>query len=133
MNIELMAKTWGGIEDPVAFVEGFYVRFFEHFPGYPRLRPQQLDARHLDRKVQTMALPARLSEDTSTIAPQMHTLAAAHKPYTHAPRDLRNFKAAFIGALAARGGGAWSPVAAQAWSVAFEQALIPMMREAGGC
>lgn len=133
VNTELIAHTWGRVDDPVAFVEGFYARFFERYPAYRRLFPQRLDARHLDKMVQTMALLARLSEDTSTIAPHMHKLAAAHQPYALAPRDLQNFKAVFIEALAARVGAAWSPAAEQAWSAAFEQVLIPMMREGGGC
>lgn len=133
MNTELIAQTWATIDDHVAFVEGFYARFFERFPDYRRHFPQPLDARHLDKMVETMALVACLSEDRSTIAPHMHKLGAAHKPYALTPDDLDNFRAVFIEALGERLGPAWSPAAAQAWSSAFEQVLIPLLGEGGGC
>lgn len=131
MNTELIAQTWGAIEDQPAFVADFYARFFERFPDYRRLFPQPLDAKHLDRMVQTMALIAGLSEDKGVIAPHVHKLGAAHKPYALAPRDLDNFKTVFVEALGDRLGAAWSPAAAHAWYSAFEDILIPMMREGG--
>lgn len=132
MNTELIAETWGAIDDPMAFVESFYARFFERFPGYRPLFPQQLDPRHLDKMVQTMALVARMSEDRRAIAPHVHKLGAAHKPYALAPKDLANFKAVFVEMLSLRLGPAWSSGAAEAWDQAFEQVIIPLMREGGG-
>lgn len=132
MNTELIAQTWGAIEDPVAFVRDFYARFFERFPGYRALFPQQLDPKHLDKMVQTMALVARMSEDRRVIAPHVHKLGAAHKPYALAPKDLANFKAVFVEMLGQRLGAGWSPAAAKAWDQAFEEVIIPLMREGGG-
>ena len=132
MNTELIAETWGAIEDPMAFVESFYARFFERFPAYRRLFPQQLDPKHLDKMVQTMALVARMSEDRSLVAPHVHKLGAAHKPYALEPKDLANFKAVFVEMLGSRLGPAWSSAAAQAWDQAFEEVIIPLMREGGG-
>ena len=132
MNTELIAQTWGAIEGPVAFVKDFYARFFERFPGYRALFPQQLDPKQLDKMVQTMALVARMSEDRRAIAPHVHKLGAAHKPYALAPKDLANFKAVFVEMLAQRLGAAWSPAAAKAWNQVFEEVIIPLMREGGG-
>jgi hemoglobin-like flavoprotein len=132
MNTELIAQTWGAVDDPMAFVESFYARFFERFPAYRKLFPQQLDRKHLDKMVQTMALVARLSEDRGTIAPHVHKLGASHKPYALGPKDFANFKAVFVEMLGARLGSGWSPAAAKAWDEAFEQVIIPLMREGGG-
>jgi hemoglobin-like flavoprotein len=131
MNTELIAQTWGAIDDPMAFVKDFYARFFERFPGYRKLFPQQLDPKHLDKMVQTMALVARMSEDRRVITPHVHKLGAAHKPYALAPKDLANFKAVFVEMLGQRLGAAWSPGAAKAWDQAFEEVIIPLMREGG--
>lgn len=131
MNTELIAQTWGAINDPVAFVKSFYARFFERFPGYRPLFPQQLDPGHLDKMVQTMALVARMSEDRRVIAPHVHKLGAAHKPYALGPKDLANFKAVFVEMLGLRLGAGWSSAAAKAWDQAFEEVIIPLMREGG--
>ena len=131
MRTELIAETWGAIDDPMAFVESFYARFFERFPAYRRLFPQQLDPKHLEKMVQTMALVTRLSEDRGTIAPHVHKLGAAHKPYALGPKDLGNFKAVFIETLGGRLGASWSPEAAKAWDQAFEEVILPLMQEGG--
>ena len=132
MNTELIAETWNAIEDPMAFVESFYARFFERFPGYRALFPKQLDPGHLEKMVQTMALVARMSEDRGLIAPHVHKLGASHKPYALGPKDLANFKTVFVEMLSLRLGSAWSPAAAKAWDQAFEEVIIPLMREGGG-
>ena len=129
MNTELIADTWGAIEDPMAFVESFYARFFERFPGYRPLFPKQLDPGHLEKMVQTMALVARMSEDRSLVAPHVHKVGAAHRPYALGPQDLANFEAAFIEMLGERLGPRWSPAAARAWKQAFDEVIIPLMRE----
>ena len=131
MNTELIAQTWGSIEDPMAFVKDFYARFFERFPGYRALFPQQLDPGHLEKMVQTMALVARMSEDRGLIAPHVHKLGAAHKPYALEPKDLANFKGVFVEMLSLRLGADWSPTAAKAWDQAFDEVIIPLMREGG--
>ena len=97
MNTELIAETWGAIDDPMAFVESFYARFFERFPGYRPLFPQQLDPRHLEKMVQTMALVARMSEDRSLVAPA--------DTFTH---RLRVRQAAKLEAVERRGDLKWS-------------------------
>jgi len=101
------------------------------WPSSRSLFPQQLDPKHLDKMVQTMALVARMSEDRGLIAPHVHKLGAAHKPYALAPKDLANFKAVFVEMLGSRVGPAWSSAAAQAWDQAFEEVIIPLMREGG--
>ena len=131
MNTELIAETWEALDDHTAFVKAFYGRYFERFPGYRPLFPHRLNPEHLEKMVETMSLMARLSEDKDIIAPHMRKIGASHKPYALKPRDLENFKAVFIEMLGERVGVAWSPAAAQAWGDAFDQVIIPLMREGG--
>ena len=136
MKTELIAETWGALDERQQreFVEAFYRRFFERFPGYRPLFPKELNAAHLGKMVQTMALVANLSEDRGLIAPHMHKVGSAHRPYALKPGDLENFKVTFVDMLGERLGARWSLAAAQAWGEAFDQVLIPLMREgiAGG-
>jgi hemoglobin-like flavoprotein len=130
MKTQIIAETWDALSpNQTGFVEAFYQRFFERFPAYRVLFPHKLDAKHLEKMVQTMALMAHLSDDRSAIAPHMHKVGAAHKPYDLKPRDLANFKTVFLETLEEHLGGRWVPDAAQAWSDAFDQVLIPLMRE----
>lgn len=130
MNTELIAQTWSALGSREAeFIEAFYRRFFERFPGYRKLFPHQLRPAHLEKMIQTMALVANLSEDQAVIAPHMHKLGAAHKPFDLEQRDMNNFKAVFIEMLGEQLGTRWTAAAAQAWSSAFDEVLIPLMRE----
>jgi len=132
MNTQIIAATWDALSPrQTEFVEAFYHRFFERFPGYRALFPHKLDAKHLDKMVHTMALMAHLSDDRSVIAPHMHKVGAAHKAYDLKARDLDNFKAVFLETLEQHLGDRWVPEAEQAWGEAFDQVLIPLMRESG--
>ena len=131
MNTELIAQTWEAVKDHTAFVEAFYGRFFERFPGYRPLFPHKLNPDHLAKMVETMSLMSRLAEENDLIAPHMRKLGALHKAYALKPQDLENFKAVFIELLSERLDAAWTLRAAQAWSDAFDQVIIPLMREGG--
>ena len=61
--------------------------------------------------------------------PHLHKLGAAHKPYALKQKDLDNFRETFVEMLGERAGSSWSPAAAKAWQQAFDQVLIPLMRE----
>ena len=130
MNTELIAQTWQALgERQARFIEAFYERFFERFPGYRGFFPRELHEAHLGKMVDTVALLADLAEDTGDIAPRLHRLGAAHQAFALAPRDFANFKAVFIEVLREHAGAAWSPQAGEAWSNAFDDVLIPLMRE----
>ena len=130
MNTELIAQTWHALDQSEAeFIEAFYRRFFERFPGYRKLFPHQLRAAHLEKMIHTMALMANLSEDQAIIAPHMRKLGAAHKPFDLERRDMNNLKEVFIEMLGEQLGARWTVAAAQAWSSAFDEVLIPLMCE----
>ncbi len=130
MKTELIAETWDALgEEQHAFVEVFYQRFFERFPDYRPLFPLELNPRHLEKMVQTMALVANLSDDRGGIAPHMHKVGQAHKAYGLTARDFDNFKRTFLELLGERLGGRWSTEAAKAWNDAFDAVLLPLMRE----
>jgi hemoglobin-like flavoprotein len=133
MNTELIARTWGALgERQARFIEAFYQRFFERFPGYRKLFPRDLRAAHLEKMIDTVALLGDLADDRSEIAPHLRKLGAAHRPFDLHPRDYENFRAVFVEVLGGELGAQWTPEAAQAWDDAFEQILIPLMREGTG-
>ena len=130
MNTELIEQTWLALGARQAqFIEAFYERFFERFPGYRKLFPRELRAEHLDKMLQTVALLCDLAEDRGDIAPHLRKLGAAHRPFDLAARDLANFRDVFVEVLAEHAGAGWSPAAARAWGEAFEEVLFPLMRE----
>ena len=130
MNTELVAQTWRALGDRQSqFIEAFYDRLFERFPGYRKLFPHQLRPAHLEKMVLTLALLADLSDDRTAIAPRLHKLGTAHKPYDLELHDFNNFKAAFIEVLGPQLGRHWTAAAAEAWNDAFDVVLIPLLRD----
>jgi hemoglobin-like flavoprotein len=134
MNTALIEETWrllGDRQDD--FIQAFYRRFFERFPGYRKLFPRELRAAHLEKMLQTVALLGDLADERTDIAPRLRQLGADHKPYALRPRDFANFKAVFIEVLGQELGAGWTAAAARAWADAFDEVLIPLMREGGRC
>ncbi len=130
MNTELIAQTWRALGDRQSqFIEAFYDRFFERFPAYRKLFPHKLRPAHLEKMVLTLALLADLSDDRTAIAPRLHKLGTAHRPYDLELRDFNNFKAVFIEVLGPHLGRHWTGAAAVAWNEAFDVVLIPLLRE----
>ncbi len=130
MNTELIAQTWQALgERQGQFIERFYERLFERFPGYRKLFPLELSPGHLEKMTRTVALLADLSEDDSDIAPRLRHLGTWHKPYALSPRDFENFGSVFVEVLGRELGAQWSASAARAWQEAFGETLIPLMRE----
>ncbi|OGA74760.1 MAG: hypothetical protein A3G27_09260 [Betaproteobacteria bacterium RIFCSPLOWO2_12_FULL_66_14] len=79
--------------------------------------------------VLTVALLADLADGRSDIAAHLHKLGAAHKPFALEPQDFGNFKDVFIEVLGPQVGAQWTAEATQAWNDAFDDVLIPMLRE----
>jgi hemoglobin-like flavoprotein len=130
MNTELVSQTWQLLGDGRArFVEEFYQRFFERFPEYRRFFPHRLEAADLEKMLFTAALAADLADDREDLAPRMHKLGAAHKPYALDGHDLGNFKEVFLEVLAPQLGAHWTPAAEQAWNQAFDDVVLPLMRQ----
>lgn len=130
MNTELIGQTWQALgERQAQFIEDFYRRFFERFPGYRKLFPHELRPAHLEKMILTVTLLADLADDRTDIAPHLHKLGAAHKPFDLTAREFDNFKAVFIEMLGPRVGAKWTTAAASAWNDAFDEVLVPLMRE----
>ena len=130
MNTELIAQTWRALgERQPQFIKAFYQRFFERFPGYRKLFPSDLRRAHLEKMIGTVALLGDLAEDRSDIAPHLHKLGVAHRPFDLQPGDYQNFTAVFVEVLRQELGTRWPAEAEQAWNEVFEQVLIPLMRE----
>jgi hemoglobin-like flavoprotein len=130
MNTELVEQTWQALgERRAQFVEEFYQRFFERFPGYRKLFPRRLEAADLEKMLFTAALAAKLADERQALAPRMHRLGAAHKRYALDGHDLGNFKEVFLEVLAPQLGAQWTPAAEQAWNQAFDDVVLPLMRQ----
>jgi hemoglobin-like flavoprotein len=131
MNTELISHTWQVLGDRRGqFVEEFYQRFFERFPGYRKLFSRKLEPADFEKMLFTAALLADLADDRAGIAPRLRKLGAAHKPLALDGHDLGNFKEVFLEVLAPQLGAQWTPAAEDAWNEAFDDVLIPLMRQA---
>lgn len=130
MNTALIEQTWQILGDRQGqFVEDFYQRFFERFPGYRKLFPRKLQPADLEKMLFTAALLADLADDRADIAPRLHKLGAAHKPRALDGHDFGNFKEVFIEVLGPQLGAHWTPAAEKAWNEAFDDVVIPLMRQ----
>jgi len=71
MNTELIEQTWQALGDRRGqFVDAFYERFFERFPGYRRLFARKLQPADLEKMLFTAALLVDLADDREDIAPR---------------------------------------------------------------
>jgi hemoglobin-like flavoprotein len=130
MNTELISQTWQLLGDGRAqFVEDFYARFFERFPGYRKLFPRKLVPADLEKMLFSAARFADFADDPEYIATRLRKLGAAHKPLALDGHDLGNFKEVFLEVLAPRLGAQWTAAAEEAWNQAFDDVVIPMMRQ----
>ena len=130
MNTQLIAQTWRSLgERQPQFIKAFYARFFERYPGYRKLFPGDLRQAHLQKMIDTVALLGDLADDRNDIAPHLHKLGAAHRPFDLHARDYRNFQTVFVEVLRQELGARWPAAAGLAWNDAFEQVLIPLLRE----
>lgn len=130
MKTEPIAETWDALGNrQTRFIRAFYERLFERFPGYRKFFPHKLDASHLDKMAQTIALVARFSDEEDLVAPRLHKVGVAHRPYDLQPRDMHNFATVFTEVLGEHLGNHWTDAAAQAWHDAFDQVIIPLLEE----
>lgn len=130
LKTEPIAETWDALDNRQSqFIGVFYDRLFERFPAYRKFFPRKLDAEHLDKMALTVALVARFADDEALIAPHLHKVGAAHRPYDLTPRDMQNFAAVFVEVLGEHLGDRWTEAAARAWLDAFERVIIPLLLE----
>jgi len=126
MNTQLIGKSWdqlaGKHED---MVSSFYDRFFNQYPDYKPLFADTM-ARHKKKMVETMALVARVTEDTEIAHPHLIKMGNKHSEYKLSREDLEKFKSVFlqvIGEYCAE----WTDDYQQAWNEAFDKHVIPYM------
>jgi hemoglobin-like flavoprotein len=127
VNTEIIGQVWDSLEGRhQELVLSFYERFFQRFPHYRSLFPEQMDSQ-MRKMVHTLALVARVSDSTSVVTPHLEKVGSRHRGYHISADDLQNFKEVFLEVLQEKCGDVWSDDCRQAWDEAFEQVLLPHM------
>ena len=127
MNSALIGQSWdklAGKHNEV--VSSFYSRFFDKYPNYKTFFPEPTD-RHMKKMVETMALIARVTEETEIIDPHLLRVGNKHRDYHLKKGDFERFKAVFLQVVGEYCGNDWTNECQQAWTEAFDQHVIPYM------
>jgi hemoglobin-like flavoprotein len=128
MDMQLIGRTWdhvgSGRHEQV--IKSFYDRLFELYPEYRDLFPQSLD-HHMKKMVDTLALLARVADETEIVHPQMMRLGAKHTSFHLKDEDLKRFQIVFVKVLSECCGEHWTDDCEKAWNGVFEQHIIPYM------
>lgn len=127
MNSELIGQTWDKLSGQhQEIVTTFYNRFFEKYPNYRALFPESLD-RQMKKMVDTMALIARVSDETEVAHPHLVKVGSKHSGYKINREDLDKFKRVFLEVVGEYCGDEWNEECEKAWITAFDQHVIPYM------
>ncbi len=129
MNTELIGQTWDKLADRQKELgRTFFTQLFEQFPQYKPLFSETLD-RQLDKIIETMAMVARIANDTEVLHPKMIKLGMKHSQFKLNKEDLQNFKQVFLDVLTSFCLETWTEERRQAWEEVFDQRIIPYMVE----
>ncbi len=129
MNIQLVGQTWDHLGNRhQEMIEVFYKRFLDTYPEYRQHFPASMD-HQMKKMVDTMALVARVSEETEIMHPQMMKMGGRHAQYRINAEDLKNFQRVFVEVLSEFCGDHWTSECVDAWNDVFAQHIIPYMSE----
>ena len=129
MNTEIIGQSWDKLAGKhQELVTTFYQRFFQEYPDYKSIFPESMD-RQMKKMVETMALIARVSEDTEIAHPHLTKLGNKHTQYQLSKQDLQNFKNVFLQVLGEYSGDDWTGECQQSWTEAFDKHVIPHMMQ----
>lgn len=129
MNTELIGQSWDKLAGKHEQVVGtFYNRFFEKYPSYKELFPNSMD-RQMKKMIETMALIARVADETEIAHPHLVKLGGKHTGYQLREEDLEKFKMVFLEVIGEYCGNDWTGECRAAWIEAFDQHVIPYMMQ----
>ncbi len=129
MNTEIIGQSWDKLAGKhQEVVTTFYQRFFQEYPDYKHIFPESLD-RQMKKMVETMALVARVSEDTEIAHPHLSKMGEKHTKYQLSKQDLQNFKNVFLQVLGEYCGDDWAGECQQSWTEVFDKHVIPYMMQ----
>jgi molybdopterin-binding protein len=126
MYTQVIGQSWDQLSDKQQeVIRTFYTRLLETYPKYKPLFPQSIaEMEKLMRKVgRTIALLARVSEDTEVLHPHMLKLGDKHRRLNLKKEDLLNFKTVFIDVLREY----CDSDCVDMWNRAFDDHVIPYM------
>lgn len=127
MNAELLGHSWDSLSGKhEELITTFYTRFFEKFPEYKTLFPETL-GRQMTKMVETMALVARVTDETEVLHPHLAKVGGKHGGYQLNEEDLEKFKTVFLEVVGEYCGDNWTGECQQAWTSVFDKHVIPHM------
>ena len=127
MNAELIGQSWDKLTGKhEELVSTFYDRFFGEYPDYKSLFPGSMD-RQMKKMLETMALLARVTEETEITHPHLERVGGKHTQYQLGKQDLDNFKSVFLQVLGEYCAADWTTECQQSWTEAFDKHVIPYM------
>jgi len=127
MNTELIGQSWDKLAGKhQEMVATFYDRFFDKFPHYRKFFPESME-HQLKRMVETIALLARVTDETEVTHPHLVKVGSRHTGYSLTREDLDNFKTVFVQVVGEYCADDWNQEYQESWTEAFEQHIIPYM------
>jgi hemoglobin-like flavoprotein len=128
MNTELIGESWDQLAGKhEEMVSSFYDRFLTQYPDYKPLFSGTME-RQKKKMLETMALIARVTQDTEIAHPHLVKMGSKHIQYKLGREDLEKFKQVFlqvIGEYCVE----WTDEYQQAWNEAFDKHVIPYMEK----
>lgn len=126
MNTQLIGQSWDQMAGKhEEMVSRFYDRFFNQYPDYKPLFSDTM-ARHKKKMVETLALLARVTEDTEIAHPHLVKMGSKHSEYKLEKEDLEKFKDVFLQVIEEYC-VEWTDEYQEAWNEAFDKHIIPYM------
>lgn len=128
MNTELIGQTWDKLaQRQPEFIQAFYEHLFQQHPHYKAFF-SELMQRQMAKMLETVAMVARISDESEILHPQLVKLGEKHSPFQLNRGDLENFKETYLVVLK-QFCPEWTRESEQAWQEVFDQCIIPGMSE----
>jgi molybdate transport system regulatory protein len=128
VDTELIGKSWDQLADKQQeVISNFYKRCLEIYPEYKDLfyQPTEELEHAMKKMVKTIALLARVANETEVLHPHITKLGYKYRHYNLSKNDLLKFKDVFLQTLK----GFCDEGCILVWDEAFEQHVIPYMMQ----
>ena len=129
MDKKILQKDWEALAGRrTEFTRDFYSRFFERYPQYRDMFPQDMDAQ-MEKMVEMFSSISRFADHIDMIRPYLVNVGFVHRRLGIGAEDVENFKNVFIETLGELCAPWWDEEHDAAWHQAFEDLIVPMFDE----